>query len=292
MNTGAEAVETALKIARKFAYEVRSLPNVPDFGNKIANFGKLNPKGGPNGDGDAVILSACGCFHGRTLHAITMSCDAEAKIGFGPLVPGHDKVLYDDLEHLEHKLKKHAGKVCAYIVEPIQGERGVYVPSDGYLKKAQQLCHDYGALFIADEVQTGIARTGRLLACDYEDVKPDILVLGKAVSGGQYPVSLVLTSDPVMSVITPGTHGSTFGGNPIACAVATAALKVIKEENLVERAYVLGEKLRKSLSKHVVGNGGSDLLKQVRGKGLLNAIVMQEGAMDKRYVPFHFPSFV
>ena len=256
MNTGAEGVETALKIARKYAYDKRGVAK-----------------------DQAVILSACGCFHGRTLHAISMSCDPEAIDGFGPLVPGHDKVRYNDLAHLEAKLKKHAGKVAAFIVEPIQGEAGVFVPDDGYLAKAQALCRQHGALFIADEVQTGIMRTGRRLAVDHDGVRPDIVILGKAVSGGVYPVSLVLTDDKIMSVITPGTHGSTFGGNPIACAVATAALTVAKEEKLDQHAQRLGEKFRARMQKLTGPGGAIDI---VRGKGLLNAVVMRsDPTIDK-----------
>ncbi len=257
MNTGAEAVETALKIARKFAYERR----------------------GVKAD-EAVIISACGCFHGRTMHAITMSCDPEAVANFGPLVPGHVKVLYNDLAHLEQRLKENQGRVAAFIVEPIQGEAGVVVPDPGYLTKAQELCRKYGALFIADEVQTGVARTGKRLAVDHESLKPDIVVLGKAVSGGLYPVSLVLTSADIMSVITPGTHGSTFGGNPVACAVAKAALEVARDENLAERAETLGQRFRSALQKEVEKKDSP--LELVRGKGLLNAIVMKtDNSIDK-----------
>lgn len=255
MNTGAEAVETGLKIARKYAYEHRGVP-----------------------DGEAVILSACGCFHGRTMHAITMSCDPEATHHFGPLVPGHEKVRYNDLAHLEKKLKALNGRAAAFIVEPIQGEAGVYVPDEGYLRGVKALCEKYKCLFIADEVQTGIARTGKLLACDHEDVKPDILLLGKAVSGGLYPVSLVLTSDEIMSVITPGTHGSTFGGNPLACAVAHAALEVVKDENLAERAERLGAQFRGKMQKLVDDNS---IVESVRGKGLLNAFVIKTTGLDK-----------
>jgi len=256
MNTGAEAVETGLKIARKYAYERRGVP---------AN--------------EAVILSACGCFHGRTLQAISMSCDPEAVLNFGPLVPGHDKVQYNDLAHLEAKLKQHQGRVAAFIVEPIQGEAGVFVPNDGYIKGAQELCRKYGALLIADEVQTGIARTGKLLASDYDGIKPDIVLLGKAVSGGLYPVSLVLTSDEIMSVITPGTHGSTFGGNPLACAVAQTALEVVRDEDLANRAFKLGNTFRAALQEVV--NEKDSLLTQVRGKGLLNAIVLKTEGVER-----------
>jgi len=250
MNTGAEGVETAIKIARRYAYDRRGVP-----------------------DNEAVIISACGCFHGRTLQAISMSCDAEARRGFGPLVPGHVKVRYNDLEHLEAKLKQYQGRVAAFIVEPIQGEGGVVVPQDGYMKRAQELCHKYGALLIADEIQTGCGRTGKLLACDYDGVKPDILILAKALSGGLYPVCCVLTSNDIMDVITPGSHGSTFGGNPLGCAVARAALEVIKEENLVERSFRLGERFRNGLLPLV--NEPNSPISIVRGKGLLNAIVMK-----------------
>lgn len=255
MNTGAEAVETAMKIARKYAYEKKGVP---------AN--------------EAIILSACGCFHGRTMHAISMSCDPEAQVGFGPLVPGHDKVDFNDLVGLEAKLKEHAGKVAAFIVEPIQGEAGVIVPAAGYLAKAQALCTKYGAIFICDEIQTGIARTGKMLAYEYDDFKPDMVILGKAISGGVYPVSVVLTSHDIMSVITPGTHGSTFGGNPVGSAVAMEALRVVQDENLVQHAYDMGEYFRKEMGSLVYPGSFVQL---VRGRGLLNAFVMQTQGIDK-----------
>jgi ornithine--oxo-acid transaminase len=255
MNTGAEAVETALKIARKYAYEKKGVPK-----------------------NEAIILSACGCFHGRTMHAITMSCDPEATEGFGPLVPGHVKVEFDNLVDLEAKLKANEGKVAAFIVEPIQGEAGVLVPQVGYLSKAKALCNKYGALFIADEVQTGIARTGKMLACDYDNVRPDLLILGKAISGGVYPVSAVLTDTEIMSVITPGTHGSTFGGNPVGCAVAKAALEVIRDEGMVEHAFKMGEIFRREMQ---TITGPDSLVEIVRGRGLLNAFVIKTKNVDK-----------
>lgn len=245
MNTGAEAVETAMKIARKWGYEVKGVK-----------------------DNDAVILVCGDNFHGRTISIISASNDPDARGHFGPYTPGIKSIPYDNLNALQEAVKDF--NVVAFMVEPIQGEAGVFVPHDGYLKWAQYICEKANVLFIADEVQTGIARTGRLLACDHEAVKPDVLILGKAVSGGLYPVSCVLANDEVMKVITPGTHGSTYGGNPIACAVATAALKVVKEEHLAKKAEKLGGWLRTELSKIP-----SDMITLVRGKGLLNAIVIQ-----------------
>jgi ornithine--oxo-acid transaminase len=245
MNTGAEAVETALKIARKWGYEKKGIPN-----NK------------------AKILVCGDNFHGRTITIISASNDPDARGNFGPYTPGIDSIPYNDLESLKTALSDT--NVAAFMVEPIQGEAGVFVPDEGYLKAAYQICKNNNVLFIADEVQTGIARTGKLLACDHENVKPDVLILGKAISGGVYPVSCVLADNDIMEVITPGTHGSTYGGNPIACAVATAALKVVSDENLAEKAEELGSFLRDELRKI-----DSDMIKLVRGKGLLNAIVIQ-----------------
>lgn len=261
MNTGAEAVETALKICRKWAYEVKGIDE-----NK------------------AEIIVCENNFHGRTTTIISFSNDPVARENFGPFTKGFVKIEYDNLEALEDVLKTNPN-VAGFLVEPIQGEAGVYVPSDDYLVKAKALCEKYNVLFIADEVQTGIARTGRLLAtcgnCSCEDkncsntpdVKPDILILGKALSGGAYPVSAVLADNSIMDVIKPGNHGSTFGGNPIAAAVAIAALEVVRDENLAENAFVLGELFRSELNKYI---STSSIVKLVRGKGLLNAIVIND----------------
>lgn len=261
MNTGAEAVETALKIARKWAYEVKGIDE-----NK------------------AEIVVCENNFHGRTTTIISFSNDATARENFGPYTKGFIKIEYNNIEALEDVLKNNSN-IAGFLVEPIQGEAGVYVPSEGYLTKAKALCEQYNVLFIADEVQTGIARTGRLLAtcgnCSCKskmcsgtpDVKPDVLILGKALSGGAYPVSAVLANDNIMNVIRPGNHGSTFGGNPVAAAVAIAALKVIQEENLAENAHKLGKLFREELNKYIEN---SSVVKLVRGKGLLNAIVIKD----------------
>ncbi len=261
MNTGAEAVETALKICRKWAYEVKGIENK-----------------------EAEIIVCENNFHGRTTTIISFSNDPVARKHFGPFTDGFIKIEYNNLSSLEKALKNNPN-VAGFLVEPIQGEAGVYVPSDDYLLKAKALCEQYNVLFIADEVQTGIARTGRLLAtcgnCSCSDkncsetpeVKPDILILGKALSGGAYPVSAVLADDAIMKVIQPGTHGSTFGGNPVAAAVAIAALEVVRDEKLAENAYVLGNLFRKQLDDYVQN---STIVKLVRGKGLLNAIVIND----------------
>ena len=261
MNTGAEAVETALKITRKWAYEVKGIDE-----NK------------------AEIVVCENNFHGRTTTIISFSNDPVARKNFGPYTKGFIKIEYDNLQELQETLENNPN-VAAFLVEPIQGEAGVYVPSEGYLKAAKQLCEDHNVLFIADEVQTGIARTGRLLAtcgncaCENKncegtpDVKPDVLILGKALSGGAYPVSAVLANDAVMNVIKPGNHGSTFGGNPIAAAVAIAALEVVADEKLAINADRLGNIFREELSAFAKDN---DLVKLVRGKGLLNAIVIND----------------
>jgi ornithine--oxo-acid transaminase len=261
MNTGAEAVETALKICRKWAYEVKGIEE-----NK------------------AQIIVCENNFHGRTTTIISFSNDPVARQNFGPFTNGFIKIEYDNLQALEDALQNNTD-VAGFLVEPIQGEAGVYVPSEGYLKAAKALCEKHGVLFIADEVQTGIARTGRLLAtcgnCSCEnkncsgtpDVKPDVLILGKALSGGAYPVSAVLANDEIMNVIRPGNHGSTFGGNPIAAAVAIAALEVIEDEKLADNADRLGEIFRSELSEFAKTN---DLVTLVRGKGLLNAIVIND----------------
>jgi len=249
MNTGAEAVETAIKLCRKYAYEVNGIDQ-----------------------NEAKIIVCENNFHGRTTTIISFSNDPDARKSFGPYTPGFIKIEYNNLVALEDALKNNKN-VAGFLVEPIQGEAGVYVPSEGYLAKAKTLCEKYNVLFIADEVQTGIARTGKLLAVDHENVKPDILILGKAMSGGAYPVSAVLANNEIMNVIKPGQHGSTFGGNPIAAAVAIAALTVVKEEKLAENAQYLGEIFRKEISEFANNN---DLVKSVRGKGLLNAILVND----------------
>lgn len=246
MNTGAEGVETALKLCRKWAYEKKGVP-----------------------DNKAKIIVCEGNFHGRTITAVSMSTDPDAYKGYGPYTPGFVTIPYNDLNALNKELE--APNVAGFLVEPIQGEAGVYVPDDGYLREAYRMCKAKNVLFIADEIQTGIARTGKMLACDYESVHPDILILGKALSGGVFPVSAVLSNDEIMLTIKPGEHGSTYGGNPIACKVAITSLQVIKEENLAENAYHKGEIFRDELLKI-----DSDMITIVRGKGLLNAIVIKQ----------------
>lgn len=245
MNTGAEADETAIKLTRKWAYLKKGIP-----------------------DNQAKIIVCEGNFHGRTTTIISMSTDPDAKKDFGPYTPGFVTIPYNDIPALEKALQDP--HVAGFLVEPIQGEAGVYVPDEGYLKKAYDLCKSKNVLFIADEVQTGIARTGQMLACDWEGVKPDVLILGKAVSGGVLPVSAVLANDEIMLCIKPGQHGSTFGGNPLACKVAIAALEVIKEEKLTENAERLGKIFRDELKKIK-----SERVEIVRGKGLLNAVVIK-----------------
>lgn len=249
MNTGAEAVETALKICRKWAYEVKGIA-----------------------DHQAEIIVCRNNFHGRTTTIISFSNDAVARKNFGPFTEGFIKIEYDNLQELEHTLENNPN-VAGFLVEPIQGEAGVYVPSEGYLAKAKALCEKFNVLFMADEVQTGIGRTGKLLAVDHENVKPDILILGKALSGGAYPVSAVLAAEAIMNVIQPGNHGSTFGGNPVAAAVAIAALEVVKEENLADNAEKLGRVFRSELESYIQK---SKIAKLVRGKGLLNAVVIND----------------
>jgi len=248
MNTGAEAVETAIKLCRKWAYEK----------NNIA-------------EDQAKIIVCENNFHGRTTTIVSFSNDPVARKNFGPFTGGFIRIPYDDIAALEEALKQP--NVAGFLVEPIQGEAGVYVPSEGYLAKAKELCSANGTLFIADEVQTGIARTGRLLAVDHENVKPDILILGKALSGGAYPVSAVLADDRIMEVIKPGQHSSTFGGNPVAAKVAVAALEVVAEEKLAENAERLGHIFRKEMNRIIEG---TDLINAVRGKGLLNAILIND----------------
>ena len=245
MNSGAEADETALKLCRKWAYKVKGIE-----------------------DGKAKIIVCEGNFHGRTITIISMSSDPDSYSGFGPFTPGFVTIPYNDLPALEKALEDP--NVAGFLVEPIQGEAGVFVPDAGYLAKSYELCKKNNVLFIADEVQTGIARTGKLLACDHENVHPDILILGKALSGGAMPVSAVLCNDEIMLTIKPGEHGSTFGGNPVAARVAIAALEVVKEENLAEKAEYLGKIFREEL-----GNVKSEMIELVRGKGLLNAVVIR-----------------
>jgi len=245
MNTGVEGGETAIKLARRWGYAVKGIP-----------------------ENQAKVIFAQGNFWGRTLAAISSSTDPSSYNGFGPFMPGFGLVPYDDLTALETALQDPT--VAAFMVEPIQGEAGVVIPSDGYLKGVRDLCTKYNVLFIADEIQTGLARTGTLLACDHENVRPDILILGKALSGGTIPVAAVLADDIVMLQIKPGEHGSTYGGNPLACAVAMKALEVIKSENMVENSFKMGEILRAELAKL-----NSPFIASIRGRGLLNAIVIK-----------------
>ena len=250
MNSGAEAVETAVKLARKWSYEVKGIS-----------------------ENAAKIVVCENNFHGRTTTIVSFSNDPDANNNYGPFTPGFVKIPYNDLDALAKALENDAENIAAFLVEPIQGEAGVYVPDENYLKKAAELCQKHNVLFIADEVQTGIARTGKLIACHHENVQPDILILGKALSGGMYPVSAVLANDEIMNVIHPGQHGSTFGGNPIACAVAIAALDVVEEEKLSERAEELGKLFRAEIEKLIEK---TDLITKVRGKGLLNAILIND----------------
>jgi len=246
MNTGAEAVETALKLARKWGYEKKGVA-----------------------ENAAKIIVCEGNFHGRTISIISASTDPDARKNFGPYTAGYVTIPYDNVQALAEALKDNT--VVGFLVEPMQGEAGVYVPQDGYLKTCADMCKAANVLFIADEVQTGIARTGKMLACDHEDVKPDLLILGKALSGGMYPVSGVLANDDVMMCIKPGQHGSTYGGNPLGCKIAISAMEVVLEEKLADNAQTLGEILRTELR-----NIKSDRITLVRGKGLLNAIIIKE----------------
>jgi len=245
MNTGVEGGETAIKLARRWGYAVKGIP-----------------------ENQAKVIFAQGNFWGRTLAAISSSTDPSSYNGFGPFMPGFGLVPYNDLAALETALQDP--NVAAYMVEPIQGEAGVVIPTDGYLKGVRDLCTQYNVLFIADEIQTGLARTGTLLACDHENVRPDILILGKALSGGTIPVAAVLADDVIMLQIKPGEHGSTYGGNPLACAVAMKALEVIKSEKMVENSFKMGEILRAELAKL-----NSPFIASIRGRGLLNAIVIK-----------------
>jgi ornithine--oxo-acid transaminase len=246
MNTGAEGVETALKLARKWGYEKKGVA-----------------------DNQAKIIVCEQNFHGRTISIVSMSSDPDSKSNFGPYTPGYISIPYNDTKALEKALQDK--NVVGFLVEPVQGEAGVIVPDEGYLRTCSEMCKAANVLFIADEIQSGMGRTGKMLACDHEDVKPDILILGKALSGGLYPVSAVLANDEIMLCIKPGQHGSTYGGNPVACKVAIAAITILKEEKLAENAERLGEILRKELR-----NIKSDLITTVRGKGLFNAIVIKE----------------
>lgn len=248
MNTGVEGGETAVKLARKWAYEVKGVVK-----NK------------------AKIIFVTGNFWGRTLAAISSSNDPSSTTNFGPFMPGYEIIPYNDIDALKKSLKDP--NVAAFMVEPIQGEAGVVVPDDSYLKQAFDLCKKNNVLFIADEVQTGIARTGKMICCDHHDFKPDILILGKALSGGVFPVSAVLSSHEIMLTIKPGEHGSTYGGNPLGCKVAIAALKVIRDENLCENSLLMGNLFREELDKYIEK---SKIVKLVRGKGLLNAIVIND----------------
>ena len=250
MNTGVEAVETALKLARRWAYEVKGVEE-----NK------------------AKILVCSENFHGRTLNVISFSTDPSSRNNFGPFMPGYEVIEYNSITALQNALQDK--NVAAFLVEPIQGEAGVVVPDDGYLRKAADICREANVLFLADEIQTGLARTGKMLACDHENVRPDILILGKALSGGVLPVSAVLCDDEIMLTIKPGDHGSTYGGNPLACKVAITALQVLKDEQMMENAAVQGAHFRKELT-----NLNSPHIATIRGKGLLNAIVIDHPQKD------------
>ncbi len=247
MNTGAEAVETALKLARKWAYQVK----------KVA-------------ENEAIIVTCKNNFHGRTISIISYSTDHNAKKEYGPYTPGFETIEYNDVEALEKILKEKGKRIAGFLIEPIQGEAGVVVPDEGYLKKCYDLCKQHNVLFIADEVQTGIGRTGKMLCCDHENIKPDIVILGKALSGGVMPVSAVLCDNEIMMTISPGQHGSTYGGFPLACKVATAAIQVVLDEDLAERAEKLGKIFRERMKAIK-----SPFIKLVRGKGLLNAVEIQ-----------------
>jgi ornithine--oxo-acid transaminase len=249
MNTGAEAVETAIKLARKWGYKKKGVP-----------------------DNQALVLCCEGCFHGRTPAAVAMSNDPSCYEGFNPLLPGFVRIPYDDVAALEKVLREQGDRIVAFVVEPIQGEAGVVVPQEGYLRKCSELCKQYNVLFVADEIQTGLCRTGKMLACDWEDVHPDVVLLGKALSGGLLPVSVVLSSKEIMLCIKSGEHGSTYGGNPLASAIGIAALQVLKDENLEERAEVLGKHFRSRLQDMC---NKYEFVEKVRGKGLLNALIIK-----------------
>ncbi|ORX35694.1 putative ornithine-oxo-acid transaminase [Kockovaella imperatae] len=270
MNTGAEAVETAIKMARKWGYMKKGIP-----------------------EGKAIVLSVEGNFHGRTIGIISMSTDPEATRGFGPylegvgprcLAGGKDRVIrYNHPEDLERALEAHGKEVAAFLVEPIQGEAGIYVPDDGYLTKCAELCKKHNVLFICDEIQTGLARTGKMMCYEWDGVKPDMVILGKALSGGMYPVSCVLSSKEIMHCIKPGEHGSTYGGNPLGCAVAMTALDVLVKEDLAARSMKLGEIFRDELRKL-----DSPLIKTIRGRGLFNGVVIDETKSSKGRTAWQF----
>ena len=247
MNSGAEAVETALKLARKWAYQVKGVEK-----------------------NEAIIVTCKDNFHGRTISIISYSTDNNAKKEYGPYTPGFEAIEYNNTKELENILQEKGKNIAAFLVEPIQGEAGVVVPDDGYLKTCFNLCKQHNVLFIADEIQTGIARTGKMLCCDHENVRPDIIILGKALSGGVLPVSAVMCDNDIMMTISPGQHGSTFGGFPLACKVASAAMKVVIDENLAEKAEKLGEIFRARMKEI-----NSPFIKLIRGKGLLNAVEIQ-----------------
>lgn len=247
MNSGAEAVETALKLARRWGYVRKGIP-----------------------ENQAIIVACRGNFHGRTISIVSISTDPDSYSNYGPFTPGFEVIPYNDPAALQEVLERHGDRVAAFLAEPIQGEAGVFVPDDGYLKACYDLCKQHNVLFVADEVQTGIARTGRMLCCDHEGVRPDIVILGKALSGGTLPVSAVLADDDIMLTIRPGEHGSTFGGFPLAARVAVAALEVVRDEKLTENAERLGKIFREEIAKIK-----SPFFKYVRGKGLLNAIVTE-----------------
>lgn len=257
MNTGAEAVETAIKLARKWGYEKKGISK-----------------------NNAKLVHCAGCFHGRTLAIVSMSDDPDAYEGYGPYLEGLVSIPYNDVNALEEILKKEGENIAGFLVEPIQGEAGVVVPDDGYLRRCQELCKQYNVLFIADEIQTGLCRTGKFLACDHDGVKPDVLILGKALSGGVLPVSAVLAQKEVMEVFKPGQHGSTYGGNPLSSAVALASLQVLFEENLSENSDKLGKVLRDALNEL---KEKYPFITNVRGKGLLNAIVIDESYSKSAY---------
>ncbi|KAK1256500.1 hypothetical protein QJS04_geneDACA016400 [Acorus gramineus] len=255
MNTGAEGVETALKLVRKWGYEKKKIPK-----------------------DEAIVVSCCGCFHGRTLAVISMSCDNDATRGFGPLLPGHLKVDFGDIGGLEKIFEAKGDQIAAFLFEPIQGEAGVVIPPDGYLKAVRELCTKYNILMVADEIQTGIGRTGKMLACDWEGVRPDVVILGKALGAGVMPVSAVLADRDIMLCFKPGEHGSTFGGNPLASAVAIAALDIIRDECLTERAAELGQQFRDMLTN--IQQKFPHIIKDVRGRGLLNAVELNNKALS------------
>ncbi|XP_051126082.1 ornithine aminotransferase, mitochondrial [Andrographis paniculata] len=255
MNTGAEGVETALKLARKWGYLKKNIPR-----------------------DEAIIVSCCGCFHGRTLAAISMSCDNEATRDFWPLLPGQLKVDFGDAAALEEIFKEKGDQIAGFLFEPIQGEAGVVIPPDGYLQAVRDLCSKYNVLMIADEIQSGLGRSGRILACDWESVRPDVVILGKALGGGVLPVSAVLADKDVMLCIQPGEHGSTFGGNPLASAVAIASLDVMQDEKLAMRSAQLGEDLRQQLLN--VQQKFPNLIKEIRGKGLFNAVELNSKVLQ------------